>query len=76
MRIFFLQNEINNEIWAFLAQNTKRNLAVEDIIHAADESKASENVPDKIADDLYNLAHVADVLLAHKETLLRTSFIP
>ena len=28
VRIFFLQNEIKNEIWAFLARNTKRNLVL------------------------------------------------
>ena len=28
VRIFFLQNEINNEIWAFLARITKRNLVL------------------------------------------------
>jgi len=40
-----------------------RKNAVEDIIHAADESKASESVPYKIADNLFDLAHVADALL-------------
>jgi uncharacterized protein YggT (Ycf19 family) len=28
VRNFFLQNEINNEIWAFLARITKRNLVL------------------------------------------------
>jgi len=40
-----------------------RKKAVEDITQAANDSKASIDAPDKVADDLFSLAHMADVLL-------------
>ena len=63
VRIYFLQNEINNEIWAFLARITKRNLVLfkRNIGQGQEETRGSDMVAEGMME--VHTAHATDTTL-------------